>query len=964
MKISIKPLFVIVAVFQSISIQAQGTDKPSPIDTITSNSKIESGLTPSSDDGKTLFSTKIDFSRLQYTNELSVFDVLQGKISGLDIISASGNPGRNAQATLRGQGSPLIVINGIPQKNHDDLFNSFNFNGEDIRSMIPVSVADIQSVELLKDGSAAALYGADGANGVILIETKKGGMQKMGVTYQFNQSIIKEPSFMPMLSGRDYARYQIEAYYNSRFLGIWPKEIEFDPTDPDYYNYSANTNWLKAVTQKGFASNHHLNIFGGNEKNRYYGSINYLDQTGTIINTGYNRLLSRLNFEHYLTKKLTLALNLNYTNSKNNGNVIPEEIPEGGGRNLVEMAFVKAPNMSIWEYDAEGNRTGDYFVPENNYQGTGRDYYNPVAVSELGNSTSTFNELTTTAYLQYDFKPWLNFRESFSYNRFSAVSKAFLPHSAFIDYDHQPDINSKSDLGFEEFRNELQASIKIPFKDDMKNVLKGTFTWINQNKKYEEYRSESYNWEVRMNILEENRNAAVSSIHYKLLDRYILNVNSRFESLSKDYQDNNIWDKHYSISTGWRFSGESFFKKIKFLDDGIIHVGWGSSSYQFVDAYILDYSVSGYSTSPLHFEDYFGAFNNDNYFNNNIECFDLGIDLSLFDNRVHFTGDFYNRRNYYEDHAFFAESKFEELHKGWEFMVDNHLIRTENLDWTVRFNIAQNKKVFLDLPGYFSWSQPLTVGEEYASHVYVNEAPGAIYGLLYEGVYVTDEDAVALDREGNRLVDGSGTPIKLSYNGYYTFVGGDAKYKDMNYDGRIDENDVVYLGNSYPKVTGGFGSTIRFKTLTLTCDFHYRSGYKTINQIAMDSEGLYYRNNQSEKLYPRWRRPGDEGPNIMPRAYVNHPANNLASDRYVEDGGYIRMNYISLGYQVTPAVCQKLKIKGLSVSLSGQRLLTQSNYSGLDPEIEMLDNNFPWFSKDKIRVVPPKIFTMSIRITV
>jgi hypothetical protein len=411
--------------------------------------------------------------------------------------------------------------------------------------------------------------------------------------------------------------------------------------------------------------------------------------------------------------------------------------------------------------------------------------------------------------------------------------------------------------------------------------------------------------------------------------------------MSKDYQDNKIWDNHYSISTGWRFSGESFFKKIKFLDDGIIHVGWSSSNYQFVDAYILGY-------------------------NNNIKSFDLGIDLSLFDNRVHFTGDFYNRRNYYEDHgyvvSFLIVSKFEEQHKGWEFMVDNHLIRTENLDWTVRFNIAQNKKVFLDLPNNYSW--PSISNGNHASYLSENEAPGAIYGLLYEGVYATDEDVVALDREGNMLVDGSGTPIKLSYNGYYTFVGGDAKYKDVNYDGRIDENDVVYLGNSYPKVTGGFGSTIRFKTLTLTCDFHYRSGYKTINQIAMESEGLYYRNNQSEKLNHRWRRAGDEGPNLLPRAYVNHPANNLASDRYVEDGGYIRMNYISLGYQVTPAVCQKLKIKGLSVSLSGQRLLTQSNYSGLDPEIEMSDNNFPWFNKDKIRVVPPKIFTMSIRITV
>jgi TonB-dependent SusC/RagA subfamily outer membrane receptor len=180
MRISIRLLLVIIAVFQYISLQAQGTIDPenSSKDTITSNSKIGTGLTYTNGEDKTLFSTKIDFSRLRLTNELSVFDILQGKISGLDIVSASGNPGKNAQAILRGQNSPLIVIDGIPQKSHDDLFNSYNFYGEDIRSMIPVSVEDIKSVEVLKDGSATALYGADGAGGVILKrESAKNGIK-------------------------------------------------------------------------------------------------------------------------------------------------------------------------------------------------------------------------------------------------------------------------------------------------------------------------------------------------------------------------------------------------------------------------------------------------------------------------------------------------------------------------------------------------------------------------------------------------------------------------------------------------------------------------------------------------------------------------------------------------------------------------------------------------------------------
>lgn len=959
MKISIRLLLVIVAVFQYISLQAQGTIDPesSLKDTITSNSKIETGLTYSTGENKTLFSTKIDFSKLRFTNELSVFDILQGKISGLDIISASGNPGRNSQAILRGQNSPLIVINGIPQKSHDELFNAFNFYGEDIRSMIPVSVEDIKSIEVLKDGSATALYGADGAGGVILIETKKGSWQKMGLTYQFNQSIINEPSSIPMLNGDEYISYQLDAlhnYYNGVFET--PDEISNNRDNPNYYNYSANTNWQKAVTQMGYASNHYLNIFGGNEKNRYYGSVNYLDQKGTIINTGYKRLLSRLNFEHYFTKKLTLAINLNYTNSKYNENVIPEDDAGNSGKNILEMAFIKAPNMSIWEYDAEGNRTGAYFTPSQNYQGSGLVYYNPVAVSESGNSTSTFNELTTTAYLQYDFKSWLKFRESFSYNRYTAVSKAFLPSSAISSdlFYASSDLNGKSDLGFDEFRNEIQTFIKIPFKDEKKNMLNGTFTWIRQNEKYEDYRSETNKRIIQISFFDKNRNAAVSSVYYKLLDRYMLNVNTRIESVSIDSQDKNKWDNHCSISTGWRFSGESFIKKLKFLNEGIIHAGWSSSKYQSMDNY--SYRASG-SIPQSSIDFLYNSFYNHNY---EIKTYNLGIELGLFHDRVHLTSDYYSRTNSYGSDL---PAIFKVQNKGWEFMVDYSLIRKENLDWTVQFNMAHNSQMFLELPDNISGLSTLSNGN-FVSYISVNESPGSIHGLLYEGVYSTDQDAVATNKEGNMLVDGSGTPIKLSYKGIYTFKGGDAKYKDMNNDGLIDEKDLVNLGNSNPKVTGGFGSTIRFKNLSLTCNFHYRSGYKIINQVAMNSEGLSYLNNQSKNELNRWMVDGQQGTDILPRAYSNHPANNLGSDRYVENGSYIRMNYISLGYQIKPEFCQKLKIKELFFSLSAQRLLTFSNYSGSDPETEKRNNDLRLFDKDEIRVIPPKIFTMSIRITV
>jgi TonB-linked SusC/RagA family outer membrane protein len=804
---------------------------------------------------------------------------------------------------------------------------------------VPVSIEDIRSVEVLKDGSSTSLYGAEGVDGVILIETKKGSPQKMRLTYQFNQSIIKEPSFMPMLSGDEYIIYQLEAYHNAGISEI-PPEIAYDRDYAGFYNYSANTDWLKAVTQTGYASNHYLSIFGGNKKNRYYGSINYLDQRSTIINTGYNRLLSRLNFEHYFTKKLTLALNLDYANNKYNGNVVIED-EFGYGKDILEMAFIKAPNMSIWEYDAEGNRTGDYFVPSENYQGNGRDYFNPVAVSESGNSTSTMNGLLTTVYLQYDFKNWLRFRESFSYNRSSAVSKAYLPSSTLSSdpFNMAADIRNKSDLGYEQFRNEIQAFVKTPFKDEKKNMLNGTFTWIMQD---ENYSIKPENIDPFYNAPEQNRNAAVSSLYYKLLDRYILNVNTRIEFFSIDH-DKNTWDNHYGISTKWCFSNEPFFKKFQFLDNGIIHAGWSFSEYH------PDANFPAYYT-------------NHNY---ETKTYNLGLELGILNDRIHFITDFYNKKTEVADYYWFDPSAVLKMrNKGWECMVDYEIIQQKNLDWRVQFNIAYNNQILLKVPDDINNNESATLRNgNYVSYLFENESPGSIYGLLYEGVYPTDQDAVALDKDGNILVDGVGTPIMLSYTsdaGKYTFQGGDAKYRDKNYDGIIDENDMVYLGNSYPKFTGGFGSTIRFKNLSLTCNFHYRSGYKIINQVSIASEGLNYKYNQNTNELKRWRVQGQQETGMLPRAYIDHTANNLGSDLYVENGSFIRMNFISLGYNFKSEICQKIHIKDLFLSLSAQRLFTFSKYNGLDPETEMGS----WLNKDEIRVYPPKIYTISIRITI
>lgn len=917
-------------------------------DSLAGMSKTETGFFSAVNGPQTRSSEKIDFSGLGFTNELSPFELLQGRVGGLDITSASGNPGNSPLTVLRGQQvlgnrSPLVVIDGVPRKSNDLFFNTFHSGMEDLYSLIPVSAADIISVEVLKDDASKVLYGTEGADGVILIETKKGIPQKMQVIYQFNQGIIGKPEFLPMLNGDDYIVYQQEAYHNAGIMDL-PPEISYDPDYVDFYNYAANTDWLKAVTQKGSLSNHHLGIQGGNKKSRYFGSIGYLDQNGTVIHTGNNRFMGRFNFEHDFTDKLSLALHANYLHQKHSDNVVVED-EYGYGKSVLEMAFIKAPNMSIREYDDYGNLTGNYFIPVQSYQGTGRNYYNPIAVSNIGSAKRTLNELTTTAWVQYHFKDWLRFRDFFTYQRSSADADAFLPFYAiganWLE-STTPVVNTRNDMRFQQFRNEFQTIVKLPFRDQKRNSLDGMFSWIVQNEDYS-IKPESILFLSRPP--ERNINALLSSLQYKLLNKYSVNANTRFEFVS-NVNNMHTWDQHYGVSVGWLLAEEPFVKKLQILSEtSMIRAGWSFSKFQ----------PAGYLPPPvINFNPEF-----------EVISYNAGLGLGLFHDRVYVNMDFYSKEtrriNYY---GINADDMLQVQNRGWEFGVNYEVVRKKNLNWNLYFSTAHNKQILIEAPVDINNSESATLRNgKYVSYLNEGDRIGSIYGLEYEGVYPTDQDAVAVDRDGNTLYDTYGLPIRVSYVNY-SFQGGDAKYRDVNYDGILDENDLVKLGNSYPKFTGGFGSTVRFKNLSLTCNFHYRTGNKIINQVAMASEGLSARNNQNVKVLNRWRYPGQQESNMVPRAYLYHPANNLGSDRFIENGDFLRMNYINLTYQFGPEICRKIHVQDLCIILSGQRLFTLTGYNGLDPETELDYSGIFSLNQDKIRAYPPKIYTFSVRITI
>jgi len=326
----------------------------------------------------------------------------------------------------------------------------------------------------------------------------------------------------------------------------------------------------------------------------------------------------------------------------------------------------------------------------------------------------------------------------------------------------------------------------------------------------------------------------------------------------------------------------------------------------------------------------------------------VGTDINLWDGKVTFTFDYY-RKNTNDllqkkvtipsttgyssaKMAYFNSGKMR--NEGWEARVDYKVLKTKKWDLSVNFNISHNQNTILELPeniddGTNSFSLKNGSGY-YATKLLAGTSVGSFYGFRYLGVFQNTTDTYAKDADGNVMYDLQGNPIVMK-NGTYTCYPGDAHYDDVNHDGVIDKNDLVYLGNYNPTVTGGAGFTLKYNRLALTVFMHYRLGQKVINAARMDAEGMYNANNQSTAVLRRWRNEGDQ--TDIPRALWGYGLNQLGSDRYVEDCSFLRFKTISLSYNVPKKFCQKIGLTSANVFVTGYDLFTISNYTGMDPEV-------------------------------
>jgi TonB-linked SusC/RagA family outer membrane protein len=973
---------------KTLKVEMEASDVALAEVIIMAEEKSSVSLTNIDDRDKASSSVKVDLMDMQDVGVISASDALQGKVSGLDIISASGDPGSGSHLVIRGLSSmgnnqPLIVIDGIPQFRVSQGFDLSSADTEDISNLINVALQDIKSIEVLKDAASTAVYGSRGADGVLLIETRRGRMGEVMFDYQYKNSLNFQPPAVPMLNGSEYIMLQLEEWHNSRGVFDIPDEIAYDKDYFDFYNYSANTDWIKELTKNGVTHDHYFSISGGGEKTRYFTSFSYVDEGGTTIGTSANRFSTRINLDYFLSRNLLFQIKFNYTNNLIDGNVTL-------GKNVREMAYLKAPNMSIMEYDANGNLTGEYFTPIRSYQGDGTNYYNPVAIARLGQNDRIINKLDNTFMLQYRIYNWLTFRETISFQYQGSKSEEFIPYNAIgADWlDDEINYAAEGNGSNQSLRSETQASFGSPWKN-RDHQLSGAFTWITNQEasKSIDIRSNptpsidiqdpSVNAHINniRNGSSENRTVSgLGNVNYKYKDRYLLQTILRTDAHSS-FGRNNRWGLFSGVSLGWRFSGESFLSSLDFLGESKLRFSWGVSGRQPKDVYarFASYESSGSGSYILNPAIAPSSIQLDNLRWEKISSYDIGLEVSLFEDNLFLEGDIYKKITsdiLFDRYDIPYSSGFDRLsylnggemtNTGWEFMADGKIFRSKNWFLALNFNISQNINSFNKLPENFNTERSTSIGNgDFPRRVVEGEPVGSFFGFRYLGVFPTDKDAVAKDVDGNIIYEDEGRPLPFMYTDSYTFKGGDPHYEDINYDGKIDINDVVYLGDTNPNFIGGFGTTVKYKNFDFAVNFHYRTGFDIVNGVAIETQGMNNRNNQSKAVLRRWRVQGQEEEGMLPRAFMSHPANNLGSDRYVEKGDFMRLNNVKLSYQLNQNYCSKIGVRRANVTLSARKLLTFTNYTGQDPEVGQNASNPFWIGVDNAKTPPPKIVTISL----
>jgi len=928
---------------------------------------------------------------------------LQGRAAGVTAVTTSGAPGSSSSIRVRGQATinanaePLYVIDGVIVQGGGNTGADFGLgdalgNGK-VSTISPLSTinpADIVSMEILKDASATAIYGAQGANGVVLITTKHGKSGEAKFSYDGMVAMSRQAVRLNMMNLREYAQY-----YNEMI-----EEGDIDETNPYYATPSLlgkGTNWQDEIFRTAWQHQHQLSAQGGSDKVQYYVSGSYMDQQGTIIGSNFNRFSVRTNLDAQLKKWLKLGVNATYAITNDNLKLADSN------QGLIYYSLTTIPDIPV--YDVNGN-----------YSSTIREGYtspNPVALAMMDEillkrkklSGNIYAELTPIKHITWRtelgfdmgesdanrYKPmidlggWVRSQNSISYQK---NSNYFWQLKNYLTYANQWGKHSVTAMVgqecWESKWNYLSGSNTDLPSDEVHNVALATGTpsissGFGSSSMASFFTRETYNYG----------------------DRYLGTYTYRYDG-SSNFGPKNRWAGFHSVALAWRFSNEKFFEPVKkVIDNGKLRLGWGQTGNSSIGSYAWGAAITR-MPSALGM-----GFRPSNIPNTSIrwesqEQYNVGLDLGFFNGRLNLTVDAYYKKSddmlmsmqlpSYMGTQGNVSSKLQAPkgnygsieNKGLEITLDAHPVQLKNFSWDSNFQISFNKNKLLSLSdtenatlvGYGQWGDVVCVSE-------IGKPLYNFYGYKVEGVYKDLDD-----------IQNSAKPAKYPSDGVFsrgnTVWVGDIKYKDVDENGIIDERDRTDLGSPLPKFTFGWTNTFRYKNLDLSIFLNGSYGNKVMNYNSLtlthmnstwtnQLQGVVSKRARLEPIDPtivyadgsKWfdhidnvrvKNPGTK----IPHTSINDPNDNdRISDRYVEDGSFLRIKNITLGYTFPKALLNKAKIENLRVYVNIQNLYTFTKYTGYDPEVgaSTQDSSGLTYGLDNGRYPSPAMYSFGLNIT-
>ena len=902
--------------------------------------------------------------------------------------------GGSSLSSLTNQ-NPLIVVDGNVRELDLSNFDASTANDEQFAELLNINTEDIADINVLKDGSA--LYGSQGGNGVIELTTKRGSRGKPQVSYSLKLTGTYQPKGMDLLNGDDYTMLLKEAYFNPRQNNSASNipEINYAPSFSEYNQYNDNTDWLDEVTQWGLRQNHYLTVNGGGEKARFRISAGFDKENGTSIEDKMHRFSTRVNLDYNVSERILVQTNFAMTYTKYHHNY--DDLYSIALKKMPNMSVYEEDangNDTDTYYNMlqSGIAMGSEVFKDDQ-----RTYVNPVASAHLAKNDQTKYDLNPELVIKYELmgmdedhdrltwkgQIYMNIYNNYTYKLYPSelVSTAWSAghNTGFDGSSKSVAITTKHSLTYvpsfsnkdHSFMTMGRFELTTGSSSSQDNTGKGLASRIGNilaggintglGAGYNEWRSLYFTF----------------TAHYAYKSRYSFDLTLRTDGTTKFGPDKR-WGYFPQVSCRWNVIEEPFMQSLK--EKGLsmlsIRPSWSLVGNAPNKNYLYE---SKYGSTSQYLG--INAMTPTNLKLTNLQWekvrnFNLGFDLGFFDDRLNLTFEVYNitrsdmlMANYrvpsssgYYTLDYRNTGKMRNT--GWEFHIStNKLIKKDKFSVDLNANFGNNRSELLEMDPTVLKSMNSTYkngNREVLTRVQLHNPLNSIYGFRSKGVYMYQYETiknmpreqqqafidagntapVALNADGKIIYDDNGDPLQMKFNyandgtgKNYNFRGGDAIYEDVNHDGQINSLDIMYLGSSLPKLTGGFGFSVNYKDLKLSAQFTYRVGVDILNLARLDAEAMINNNNQSQAVNYRWRKEGDE--TTIPRAMYGKDSNynTLISDRFVEDGSYLRCSYVQVSYTLKKQMLKAIGLNKISLYLSANNPFVLTKYTGVDPDI-------------------------------